>query len=67
MTQTFAGSVALVTGAARGIGAGVARGIVAGGGKVALVGLEPALLAELATGWATAPPGGRPTSATQLP
>lgn len=48
MTQTFAGSVALITGAARGIGAGVARGFVAGGGKVALVGLEPDKLQELA-------------------
>lgn len=48
MTQKFAGSVALITGAARGIGAGVARGFVAGGGKVALVGLEPDRLAELA-------------------
>ncbi len=47
MTQTFNGQVALITGAARGIGAGVARGFVAKGGKVALLGLEPALLAEL--------------------
>lgn len=47
MAQTFSGKVALITGAARGIGAGVARGYVAGGGKVALVGLEPELLAEL--------------------
>ncbi|WP_344768913.1 SDR family oxidoreductase [Aeromicrobium panaciterrae] len=47
MTQTFSGKVALITGAARGIGAGVARGFVAQGGKVALLGLEPELLAEL--------------------
>ena len=47
MTQTFTGQVALITGAARGIGAGVARGFVAKGGKVALLGLEPDLLAEL--------------------
>lgn len=47
MTQTFTGKVALITGAARGIGAGVARGFVTKGGKVALLGLEPDLLAEL--------------------
>lgn len=48
MTETFTGKVALITGAARGIGAGVARGYVRGGGRVALVGLEPELLAALA-------------------
>ncbi|WP_456697633.1 SDR family oxidoreductase [Aeromicrobium sp. P5_D10] len=48
MTLKFAGSVALITGAARGIGAGVAREFVAQGGKVALVGLEPDLLTALA-------------------
>ncbi|MDR7085418.1 NAD(P)-dependent dehydrogenase (short-subunit alcohol dehydrogenase family) [Aeromicrobium panaciterrae] len=47
MTQTFNGKVALITGAARGIGAGVSRGFVAKGGKVALLGLEPELLTEL--------------------
>lgn len=48
MSQRFTGKVALITGAARGIGAGVARGYVADGGKVALIGLEPDLLAALA-------------------
>lgn len=47
MAQTFTGKVALITGAARGIGAGVARGYVARGGRVALVGLEPELLQTL--------------------
>lgn len=44
----FHGKVALITGAARGIGAEVARAYVAEGGRVALVGLEPDRLAELA-------------------
>lgn len=44
----FSGQVALVTGAARGIGAEVARAYVAHGGRVALVGLEPDRLAALA-------------------
>lgn len=48
MAHNFTGKVALITGAARGIGAGVARGYVAAGGKVALLGLEPDLLTELA-------------------
>ena len=47
MAHNFSGKVALITGAARGIGAGVARGYVAAGGKVALLGLEPDLLKEL--------------------
>jgi NAD(P)-dependent dehydrogenase (short-subunit alcohol dehydrogenase family) len=47
MADIFTGKVALITGAARGIGAGVARGYVARGGKVALVGLEPELLEAL--------------------
>ena len=45
--KTFKGKVALITGAARGIGEHTARGFVAAGGKVALVGLEPDLLAKL--------------------
>lgn len=45
--QQFSGKVALITGAARGIGAHVARGYVAHGGRVALVGLEPEMLAAL--------------------
>lgn len=48
MTHDFTGKAALITGAARGIGAGVARGYVKAGGRVALLGLEPDLLAELA-------------------
>jgi NAD(P)-dependent dehydrogenase (short-subunit alcohol dehydrogenase family) len=47
MTDDFTGKTALITGAARGIGAGVARGYVERGGRVALVGLEPALLESL--------------------
>lgn len=48
MAERFDGKVALITGAARGIGAGVARGYVARGGRVALLGLEPDLLKTLA-------------------
>ena len=44
----FSGKVLLVTGAARGIGAGVARAYVAKGGRVALLGLEPDRLEALA-------------------
>lgn len=47
MTPRFDGKVLLITGAARGIGAGVARGYVARGGRVALLGLEPELLEGL--------------------
>lgn len=47
MTHNFNGKVAVITGAARGIGAGVARGYVEAGGKVAVLGLEPDLLKEL--------------------
>ncbi|GAA3007856.1 short-chain dehydrogenase/reductase [Actinokineospora diospyrosa] len=43
-----AGKVILITGAARGFGAGLARRFAARGAKVALVGLEPAELAEVA-------------------
>jgi NAD(P)-dependent dehydrogenase (short-subunit alcohol dehydrogenase family) len=42
------GKVVLITGAARGIGAGVARDLAAKGAKVALVGLEPEELAMVA-------------------
>lgn len=42
------GKVVLITGAARGIGAGLARDLAARGAKVALVGLEPDELAAVA-------------------
>lgn len=48
MAHDFTGKVILITGAARGIGAGTARAYAAHGGKVALVGLEPERLKELA-------------------
>ncbi len=44
----LSGRAVLVTGAARGIGAAVARELAARGARVALVGLEPTLLRELA-------------------
>ena len=47
MAKSFHGKVLLITGAARGIGAGVARAYVAQGGRVALLGLEPERLAAL--------------------
>jgi len=40
MTRTMSGKVVLITGAARGIGAGVARRLAGQGAKLALVGLE---------------------------
>ncbi|MDD9348366.1 SDR family NAD(P)-dependent oxidoreductase, partial [Mumia sp.] len=48
MPSSFTGKVAVVTGAARGIGAGVAREYVRRGGRVALLGLEPDELKSLA-------------------
>ena len=47
-SATLAGKTALITGAARGIGASLALSLAARGVNVALVGLEPALLAETA-------------------
>lgn len=46
-STSFDGKVALITGAARGIGAETARAYVRQGGRVALIGLEPELLTEL--------------------
>lgn len=46
-SSSFRGKVALITGAARGIGAHTARGFVEHGGQVALVGLESQRLNEL--------------------
>ncbi|RJO77057.1 SDR family NAD(P)-dependent oxidoreductase [Nocardia panacis] len=45
----------LITGAARGIGAALARQLHAGGARVALLGLEPELLAEVAADCGDAP------------
>ncbi len=47
-TSWASGRVALITGAARGIGAATARRLHARGASVALVGLEPELLEQLA-------------------
>ena len=47
-TPLLAGRSVLITGAARGIGAELARRVAARGARVALVGLEPDLLAEVA-------------------
>jgi NAD(P)-dependent dehydrogenase (short-subunit alcohol dehydrogenase family) len=47
-TYPVSGKVVLITGAARGIGAAGARALAARGARVALVGLEPELLAEVA-------------------
>src|SRR3954469_17020065 len=44
----LAGRTVLITGAARGIGAELARKAAARGARVALVGLEPELLAQVA-------------------
>ena len=48
MSWTLQGKVAFITGAARGIGAGVARRLAARGVRVALSGLEADRLAALA-------------------
>ncbi|SDO78920.1 short chain dehydrogenase [Klenkia soli] len=48
-TRSLAGQAVLITGAARGIGAELARKAAAKGARVALVGLEPELLATVAT------------------
>jgi len=48
MNSPLAGRTVLVTGAARGIGAEIARHAAARGARVALVGLEPERLSELA-------------------
>ncbi len=47
-TRPLAGQVVFITGAARGIGAAAARSFAARGAKVALVGLEPAELEQVA-------------------
>lgn len=47
-SATLAGKTALITGAARGIGASLALSLAARGVNVALVGLEPGVLAETA-------------------
>ena len=49
ITYPAAGKVVLITGAARGIGAGAARALAARGAQVSLVGLEPERLHALAT------------------
>ncbi|MGH3358909.1 MAG: SDR family oxidoreductase [Nocardioidaceae bacterium] len=48
MGTDFTGKVAVVTGAARGIGAGVAKGLADRGAKLALIGLEPDELKRVA-------------------
>jgi NAD(P)-dependent dehydrogenase (short-subunit alcohol dehydrogenase family) len=47
-TYPIAGKVVLITGAARGIGAGTARELAARGARLSLVGLEPDQLAQVA-------------------
>ena len=62
---SLAGRSVLITGAARGIGAALARKAAARGARVALVGLEPELLARrspTSSGRSTC--GWRPTSPT---
>src|SRR5436309_14124964 len=48
-TYPIAGKTVLITGAARGIGAESARALARRGAKLALVGLEPEELAQVAT------------------
>jgi NAD(P)-dependent dehydrogenase (short-subunit alcohol dehydrogenase family) len=48
MSETLSGRRVLITGAARGIGAATARRLHSRGARVALAGLEPDLLAEVA-------------------
>jgi NAD(P)-dependent dehydrogenase (short-subunit alcohol dehydrogenase family) len=48
-TYDIAGKRILITGAARGIGAGAARALAERGARLALVGLEPQLLEQVAT------------------
>ena len=55
MTATLAGRRVLITGAARGIGALTARRLHDRGARVALLGLEPGLLADVAAGCGGAP------------
>ena len=55
MTATLAGRRVLITGAARGIGALTARRLHDRGARVALLGLEPDLLADVAAGCGGAP------------
>ena len=49
-TPDLTGTVAVVTGAARGLGAELARQLTARGARVALLGLEPDVLAEVSAG-----------------
>jgi NAD(P)-dependent dehydrogenase (short-subunit alcohol dehydrogenase family) len=54
-TATLAGRRVLITGAARGIGAALAARLHERGARVALAGLEPDLLSDVAAGCGTAP------------